>query len=292
MNSNFFLSLVQQLYPTYTLDRAHAEQVALWLCEKVSRISPALIRIESDTRLTHRQKEEIAELINRLIKEDYPLQYLLGSVPFCGLTLAVEPPLLIPRPETEEWVLRLVERIQRTGKSPRTILDLCTGTGCIALALAQAFPQARVVGVDNNPEAVACAQRNSALSGVAATFIHSDLYNALDQQVFDLIVANPPYIDEKEWHLLESRVRNFEDRGALIADDQGYALLERIIQYAPQYLDPAGLCMLVVEIGATQATRVLTYATSKGATAILDCDSQNLPRTITNTWHTKKHTNH
>lgn len=287
MATTFLNTLTARLCPAYTTDRTHAEQIALWLCYAVSGISETLIRIDGDARISAAHKEQIAALVDRLIDEDYPLQYLLGSVPFCGLDIMVEPPLLIPRPETEEWVLRLIDQIQSSGKTPRTILDLCTGTGCIALALARAFPQAHVVGIDINPQAVACAQKNSAHTKLNnAEFMVSDLYTTLQEAQFDLIVSNPPYIDENDWRTLAPRVRTFEDRRALVAGDQGYALIEKIIDQAPQHLDPMGLRMLAIEIGAAQGERVVEYATAQGAHAILGYDYHNLPRTVTSVWHT------
>lgn len=287
MDNRFLYTLTARLYPTYTPEKAHAEQIALWLCHAVSGISKALLRIEGDMRLSGTQKDQIIALVDRLITEDYPLQYLLGSVPFCGLDIMVEPPLLIPRPETEEWVARLIQEIESSDRSPRTILDLCTGTGCIALALAHKFPQAQVVGIDINPQAIACAQKNSEQNRITnAAFLVSDLYRAVENTQFDLIVANPPYIDGADVHTLAPRVRNFEDSRALVAEDQGYALIEQIIDQAPEYLDSDGLRMVVIEIGAAQGKRVVDYATAHGAQAILGYDYHNLPRTVTSVWHT------
>ena len=115
----------------------------------------------------------------------------------------------------------------------------------------------------------------------------------LGDRQFDLIVANPPYIDADDWCSLAPRVRIFEDKNALVAEDSGYALIEKIIDQAPHSLDPDGLRMLVIEIGAAQGKRVVDSATAQGAHAILGYDYHNLPRTVTSVWHTvpqkKKH---
>jgi release factor glutamine methyltransferase len=182
-----------------------------------------------------------------------PVAYLLGYQAFWSLDLEVSPCTLIPRADTERLVevaLSVVD-ISRANR----ILDLGTGTGAIALSLASELPQSTVIGVDLIEEAVALAKRNAVrnrLTNVA--FLQSSWFEALeDAEPFDLIVSNPPYIDPDDKHLSLGDVR-FEPKSALVAEKQGMADIEHIIQRAPNYMAPNAY--LVFEHGYDQAAAV------------------------------------
>ena len=279
-------SFAQRLYPAYTDDLSHAMQIALWLCEKATGIPASHLIIDAERSMSIAARQDVAEWIEQIVVENKPLQYILGSVPFCGLTISVEPPLLIPRPETEEWVEKLITELKLYSAQPLKILDLCTGTGCVALALAKAFPHAAVMGTDIHPQAVACAQKNAQENGITnALFIESDLYRAVTGEQYDCIVANPPYISEADWQNLEPRVRDWEDRTALVASEDGLALIQKIIDTAPQFLlQHSPIRRLVIEIGSDQGKRAMDYATDRGASVILGYDAQKRPRTLTCLW--------
>lgn len=182
-----------------------------------------------------------------------PVAYLLGYQAFWSLDLEVSPCTLIPRADTE----RLVEAALSVVDMSRAnrILDLGTGTGAIALSLASELPQSTVIGVDLIEEAVALAKRNAVrnrLTNVA--FLQSSWFEALeDAEPFDLIVSNPPYIDPDDKHLSQGDVR-FEPKSALVAEKQGMADIEHIIQQAPNYMAPNAY--LVFEHGYDQAAAV------------------------------------
>jgi release factor glutamine methyltransferase len=169
----------------------------------------------------------------------------------------VEPPILIPRPETEEWVTWLIGELQPVAQHKITILDLCTGSGCIALALAHALPLAHVVGIDKNPAACSLAQKNKCHNKLTNVhFIESDLFSALKQNAsFDIIVSNPPYITASEYTQLQPEVVQWEDKHALIAEENGLFFYQRIAHDAKKILNPASvlnqekLPRVVVEIG-------------------------------------------
>jgi release factor glutamine methyltransferase len=187
---------------------------------------------------------------------------MYGEIPFGQITIQVQLPILIPRPETEEWCYHLIDMLRATGITKFRILDLCTGSGCIALALAHAFPDAQVVGVDNNPAAVILAQHNAQrLSITNCTWLVSDLFEHCTDQQFDLIVANPPYIRPDEWPSLAPAVRLWEDYHALVASANGLHIITQIINRAPAYLNTSSFLIdlvpqLYIEIGYAQGSAV------------------------------------
>lgn len=171
-----------------------------------------------------------------------PLQYILGETAFMDLSLKVDSRALIPRPETEELVEFLGERIK---ESPNRILDLGTGTGALALTFAQKYPDAEVLAVDKSSEALELARENAELNhlGNRVTFVESDWWTGVDGS-FDLVVSNPPYLTEKEWEAAEPEVRVFEPKGALVASDEGRKDIELIIEKGFERLKPGGLLAL------------------------------------------------
>lgn len=201
---------------------------------------------DPDTLLDASQQAAFIELIARR-KQGEPVAYIIGSQGFWDLQLKVAPHTLIPRGDTEsiiDWVLD-------NNLQPKRILDLGTGTGALALALASEFPDAQVVGVDLIPQAVELANENKALNSIAnVVFKQSDWFDALaSEEAFDLIVSNPPYIDEEDVHLDQGDVR-FEPSSALVSKQQGFADLFHIATQAKKYLSKNGY--LLMEHGWTQ----------------------------------------
>lgn len=154
-----------------------------------------------------------------------PMQYVLGEVDFHGLRLQVGPGVLIPRPETEE----LVDHIVRSGITPSQVLDIGTGSGCIALALKRAFPGARVQGADVSSVALEIARRNAALNGLDVEWIAHNITTDELAGSYDLIVSNPPYVPRTEEASLTVQVRDHEPHLALFVDDEDPLLFYRII---------------------------------------------------------------
>lgn len=193
-----------------------------------------------------------------------PVAYLLGQQSFWSLNLEVAPCTLIPRADTE----RLVEvalSVLDIGDVNR-ILDLGTGTGAIALSLASERPRSTVVGVDLVEESVALAKRNAIRNQLSnATFIQSSWFEALEGNLFDLIVSNPPYIDPDDEHLSQGDVR-FEPKSALVADNHGMADIEYIIQVAPRFMKQGAYLMF--EHGYDQAIAVQKCFVEAGFIAV------------------------
>lgn len=203
-----------------------------------------------ETPLSADQQQQLATLLARRARGE-PVAHLVGEREFWSLPLFVSPATLIPRPDTECLVEQALSRLPA---SPCRILDLGTGTGAIALALASERPDCHVIAVDVIPEAVALAQRNAAHLGMKnVEILQSSWFSALDGQPFSLIVSNPPYIDEQDPHLAQGDVR-FEPLTALVAAENGLADLHSIIADARQYLQAGG--WLLLEHGWQQGAAV------------------------------------
>lgn len=221
--------------------------------------------MEFERPLTEAELERIRPLVRRRALRE-PLQYVVGETEFCGLRLAVDRRALIPRPETE----LLVDHVQRRRESapPARILDLGTGSGAIALALAAAFPAATVLATDRSAEALELARSNAARCGLEArvTWLASDWFDAVPVEAFDVVVSNPPYLTAEETAQTAPEVRDFEPHSALAAADGGVADLARIMATAPRYLAPGGL--LALETGIAQHARLLPLARQAGFTLV------------------------
>ncbi|WP_314417966.1 peptide chain release factor N(5)-glutamine methyltransferase [Pseudescherichia vulneris] len=193
-----------------------------------------------ETELLPAEQAQLEALLARRQRGE-PVAHLVGTREFWSLPLFVSPATLIPRPDTECLVEQALARLPAT---PCDILDLGTGTGAIALALASERPDCHITAVDLMPDAVALAQRNAEHLGIAnVTLRQSHWFSALNGQRFATIVSNPPYIDEQDPHLAEGDVR-FEPRSALVAADRGLADLAWIIEQGRAFLLPDGWLLL------------------------------------------------
>jgi release factor glutamine methyltransferase len=208
--------------------------------------------------LNKAQQKTFINLIARRLKGE-PVAYIIGSQGFWNLDLKVSPDTLIPRADTES----LVEWVLEQDINPKRILDLGTGTGALALALASELPEAEVLGLDLVEKAVALAEENRQRNNINnASFIRSSWFERVGkEQSFDLIVSNPPYIDDQDIHLGQGDVR-FEPISALVAKDKGFADLFLIAEQAKQYLSDGGV--LVMEHGWQQASDVQNRLTELG----------------------------
>lgn len=215
-----------------------------------------------ETLLTQQQQEQLERLLVRR-ESGEPVAYLIGEREFWSLPLSVSPATLIPRPDTECLVELALERLP---SSACHILDLGTGTGAIALALASERPECAVTGVDLQPEAVALAQHNAQKLAIGnAQFLQGSWFAPLVGQTFALIASNPPYIDATDPHLAQGDVR-FEPSSALVAQQHGLADLSAIVQQAPQYLQPQG--WLLLEHGWQQGESVRALLQAAGFISI------------------------
>ncbi len=207
-------------------------------------------------KLTERQSEQFAALIQRRVQGE-PIAYIVQMREFWSLSLQVSPATLIPRPDTEILVEQVLSHHQGVNLS---CLDLGTGTGAIALALASERPQWQIDAVDYSHDAVALAKRNGInLNLTQVNIYQSDWFsNVAKDKRFDVIVSNPPYIDENDHHLNEGDVK-FEPKTALVAPDNGLADIKVIARNALSFLNPGGF--LYIEHGFEQSHAVQTILT-------------------------------
>jgi release factor glutamine methyltransferase len=217
--------------------------------------------------------EKIRPLVKRRAQRE-PLQHILGTVEWGGLTLKCDCRALVPRPETEELFELVVARralvAAATSESaskaaPLRVLDLGTGSGALALALAKAWPEAHVTAVDASDDALALARENASALGMSerVTFLKSDWFSALPAgDTFDVIVSNPPYLSEAEVAAAEPEVRVHDPRAALIASDEGLADLRVIVGDAAARLAEGGL--LAMETGIAHHAVLLRELTAAG----------------------------
>lgn len=203
-----------------------------------------------ETPLTATQLQQLETLLARR-EQGEPVAYLTGEREFWSLPLSVSPATLIPRPDTECLVEQALARLP---SEPVKVLDLGTGTGAIALALASERPDCQLTGIDLQPDAVTLAQHNAQKLNITnVRFLQGSWFSPVAGETFALIASNPPYIDAADPHLAQGDVR-FEPSSALVAENAGLADLAHIIQTAPAYLQKDG--WLLLEHGWQQAADV------------------------------------
>ena len=235
----------------------HERRILLGHVLGLSRVQ--LITASEDI-LTGPQAQRVAQLFARRSAGE-PIAYLTGCREFYGLAFAVSPAVLIPRPETELLVELAIDRLPRQGR----VLDLGTGSGAIAVALAYSRRDASVTALDVSDAALSVARRNAAHHAVQVQLMRSDWYAALTDQRFDMIVANPPYVVAGDAHLREGDLR-FEPIDALTDHADGLSALRQIIAGAAQFLQPGG--WLLTEHGYDQADSVRALLAAQRGTEI------------------------
>ncbi|MBI2353231.1 peptide chain release factor N(5)-glutamine methyltransferase [Candidatus Dependentiae bacterium] len=212
-----------------------SEQEAWWIIEAITKKDKNHLLFIHHQQLTKSEKKTLDEWIKKLTQEQIPLAYLLGFVHFLDLTIKVQSPILIPRPETEEWVALLIKNLEPYKNKALSILDIGTGSGCIALAIAKHFEQAIITATDISQQALDLAKKNAIQNNIKnIKLINSDLFEKLEPASFDIIVTNPPYINQL--CTLPAQVYHWEDHQALFATDHGLAIIKKIIKEAPRFL--------------------------------------------------------
>lgn len=197
-----------------------------------------------------------------------PLQYITGIQEFWGLEFIVTSDVLIPRPETELLVETALKIMQSTSRQA-TIIDLCTGSGCVAVSMAKEIGDARIFATDKSDRALAVARENARRHDVSdrIRFLEGDLYGPLEEldlrDQVDIITANPPYIQSGDLPMLQPEVRDYEPKIALIAGPEGVEIQQRIIETAPEFLKKDGA--LIMEMGMGQAEELKRRVAETGA---------------------------
>ena len=235
----------------------------------------ALLR-DGGEKVPPEQEKRFFDLLTER-KKHVPVQYLTGEQEFCGLKFSVRPGVLIPRPETE----LLAEAVFRDSAGKR-VLDMCTGSGCIAVTVAKLGTPSFVAASDYSAEALTIAKENAALREAEVTFFQGDLFENVEG-MYDIIVSNPPYIKSEVVEELMSDVRDFEPRMALDGKEDGLFFYRRICAEAKKYLNPGG--RLMFEIGYDQGETVRSLLRAEGYTEIeVKKDYAGLDRMVFAVW--------
>lgn len=250
---------------------------------RIARMVAAALSGESEMKFLIDPNEiidiELGDVAEQL-SAGRPVQYIIGKTEFCGEEFTVREGVLIPRPETEELVMWAIQ-VAKEFPSPR-ILDLCTGSGCIAIALKKLIPAATVTAIDLSAEALKIAQENATKLGAEVRFLADDVLQGVPQlgdKQFDIIVSNPPYIPISEREAMHINVTNFEPAMALFVEDSDPLIFYReIARIAKSRLSDRGA--LLFEIHELLAEETLQMLQSEGFEAELRHDFLNKPRMI------------
>ena len=251
----------------------------LLLLSRLLCVERSRLMAHPETKLSPQQGAAAREWFERR-RAGEPIAYLLEEREFFGLALRVTPDVLIPRPETERLVELALESIAPS--EPARVLDLGTGSGAVAIALASERPGAEIVASDVSDAALAVARDNARRRGATIRFLHGDWFEPIGSMPFDLIASNPPYVAAHDPHLARGDVR-FEPRLALVAGEDGMDHIEHIADRARNHLVPNGRILL--EHGYDQAGRCLELLRGLGYCEVEDfADLAGLPRVCVGCW--------
>lgn len=208
-----------------------------------------------------------------------PLAYILGYTEFYSLIIFTEPPVFVPRPETEILVEKTIEIVENIPRDNLKVLELCTGTGCIPVALLKNTKKdIFIISTDISENAIRLAKKNISYHNVNVNLLLTDLFSAITPTpLFDIIVSNPPYVSEDEWKHLSPTIKEYEDKNAIVAGKDGLEVISKIVWGARLYLKKGGY--LIFEIGENRKDDVLELLSKAGyVDAKVYDDLQFLPR--------------
>jgi len=255
------------------LDRQSARLEIRLLLASLASKSPSWVMAHDQDVLAPHEVDGFKAMLERRLSGE-PIAYILGYREFYGRVFCVTPDVLIPRPETELLIELVHEKCQ--ARISLDLLDLGTGSGCIAITLALSCPTAKVAAVDTSFRALELAQRNAQMLGAVVEFIQGNWLEPLAGRQFDVIVANPPYVSPADPHLNLGDVR-FEPRNALIAQEEGLADIKAIVEQAKSHLKSGGLLML--EHGFDQSAQVSALMKKAGYAEVESrCDLGGIER--------------
>ena len=229
-----------QLCSIYENDEASA--MILILLEHYFNIDRIKMALEPDLRLSESEMLTFHFAVKDLLKNK-PIQYIIGETEFCDMKFKVNENVLIPRPETSELVMNIVKRQKTKDKRQLSILDIGTGSGCIAISLAKMIPDCKVYALDISEKALEVAKENAANNNADVTFIHDDILSIKNniENTFDIIVSNPPYVRELEKAEMRDNVLNWEPHNALFVSDSNPLIFYRnILEFAKNNLKQNG----------------------------------------------------
>ncbi len=257
----------------------NARREAEWLLCEATGLDRMGLYLNFDKPLHDHELAAYRSMVARRGKRE-PLQHILGSQEFDGHEFIVSRDVLIPRYDTET----LLEEAVRQAPQARTILDIGTGSGCIAISLALRLPQAAITAVDLSPDALSVAQQNAERNNARVECLLGSFFQPVSERRFDLIVSNPPYITSADLAGLQPEVRDFEPRLALDGGPDGLDAYRVLAVEAPRHLEPGG--WLLLEIGAGQDKDVAGLLADAGFDAIVTVpDSAGILRVVGGQWH-------
>lgn len=253
------------------------ESLARFLLMYMLDESPQLFSNSLSEQLSKENEEKYFSLIEKHIKEDMPLSHLVGFEYFYDRKFKVTKDVLSPRMETEELIYKVIEYVKTSNKNNLKILDLCTGSGIIAITLKKELDEILidVVASDISEEAIEVAKENAQYHDTDVTFIQSDIFNNIDDK-FDIIVSNPPYIDRKDEVTMKENVLNYDPHLALFAEEEGMYFYRKIIEQAKDYLKENGV--MFFEIGYDQKDKIIKLSKKNGYLAQVYKDINNRDR--------------
>ncbi len=237
---DFKLKMISELSSIYEMDELNS--IFNLLSEDYLKIPRSKILLADEIDLDESNQTLFLSALERL-KTHEPIQYVLGKTSFMDLEFKVNSSVLIPRPETEELV-RMMLKENLDGKE---ILDIGTGSGCIAISLAKNLPNSKVTALDISKDALEVAKKNAKLNNVKVNFIHKDIFEYKSDKKYDVIVSNPPYVLESEKMLMKQNVLNYEPELALFVDDVNPVIYyETISWFSKNYLNKNGRLFLEI----------------------------------------------
>lgn len=242
------------------------ESLARFLLMYMLDESSQLFSNKLSEQLSKEIEEKYFSLIEKYIREDVPLSHLVGFEYFYDRKFKVTKDVLSPRMETEELIYKVVEYVKATKKNNLKILDLCTGSGIIAITLKKELDQLLidVVASDISEEAIKVAKENAQFHDATIKFIQSDIFDNIDEK-FDIIVSNPPYIDRKDEVTIQDNVLKYDPHLALFAEEEGMYFYRNIVEKASSYLNDNGV--IFFEIGYDQKDKIIKLADMNGYSA-------------------------
>ncbi|NTW98884.1 MAG: peptide chain release factor N(5)-glutamine methyltransferase [Geobacteraceae bacterium] len=254
---------------------ANARLEAEWLLCAATGLDRVGLYLQYDKPLNENELAAYRALVARRARRE-PLQHILGTQDFCGLDYEVTPDVLIPRYDTELLVSEAVKR----KPDARSVLDIGTGSGCIAVSLQKQLPGATVTATDISEAALSVARRNATQHDAPIEFLIGSLFTPVAGRTFDLIVSNPPYIPSSDIEALDQEVRDYDPRTALDGGADGLTIYRSLIPEAVEYLNQLG--WMLVEVGVGQAIDVVLMfrQTGRYGEPIVVVDSGGIERVV------------
>jgi len=278
ISNSIYRYITEHLQFSYATDEAKA--LAWWILEELTGKSRAVLMLQNNVDI---DRQELDNVLQRLQQHE-PIQYIFGHTLWNGLDLKLSPAVLIPRPETAE-LIELV-KCKKSKNEVHSILDIGTGSGCIAIGMKKAFPDAEVMGLDVSEEALEIARENAVRNDADVEFLQCDIldenhYPLSLNRMFDLIISNPPYIAESEKTTMETNVLEHEPQGALFVPDTDPLLFYRRIScFAASHLCQGGLLAFEINQRLGQETKDMVQSCLPKAQVELLRDSYGNDRFI------------